>query len=225
MRTNYLLSFVMACLFLGGCGRAEKNYMASEKIVPGAQQERAFAKTITKKLSLGYLLYLPKSYGEKEQGWPLMMFLHGAGERGSDLNKVKVHGPPKIVGAGKDMPFIIVSPQCPEGDWWTEKNDQLINLLDDIQERYNVDTERVYLTGLSMGGVRHVGTGVEVSGAFCGYRSDLRGRQAVLRMAAEGCAGMGVSRGQGQRCAGEGIGRDGRCGEGRRGRCEPDGLS
>ncbi len=152
MRMNYLVSFVAAGVLLGGCGRAEKSDMGSERIVPGIQQEQAFAKTITKELSLGYLLYLPKGYGEKEQNWPLIMFLHGAGERGSDLNKVKVHGPPKIVGAGKDLPFIIVSPQCPEGDWWTEKDEELINLLDEIVDRYDVDTERVYLTGLSMGG-------------------------------------------------------------------------
>jgi len=152
MRMNYLVSFVVAGVLLGGCGRAEKNSMGSEKVVPGVQQEQAFTKTITKELSLGYLLYLPKGYGEREQKWPLMMFLHGAGERGSDLNKVKVHGPPKIVGAGKDLPFIIVSPQCPEGDWWTEKSEELINLLDEIVDRYDVDAERVYLTGLSMGG-------------------------------------------------------------------------
>lgn len=152
MRTNYLLSFVIVGLFLTGCGQVEKSDMASDNVVPGVQQEQAFAKTITKELSLNYLLYLPKGYGEKEQKWPLMLFLHGAGERGSDLNKVKVHGPPKIVGAGKDLPFIIVSPQCPDNDWWTQKNEELINLLDDIQQRYDVDAERVYLTGLSMGG-------------------------------------------------------------------------
>ncbi|GAI28759.1 unnamed protein product, partial [marine sediment metagenome] len=75
-----------------------------------------------------------------------------AGERGSDLKKVKVHGPPKIVENRKDFPFIVVSPQCPTGDWWTDKVEVLINLLDDIVARYKVDKERIYLTGLSMGG-------------------------------------------------------------------------
>ena len=95
---------------------------------------------------------MPESYGQKEQKWPLMMFLHGAGERGSDLNKLKKHGPPKIVENKKDFPFIVVSPQCPAGDWWTEKSEVLIHLLDKVVERYAVDAERVYLTGLSMGG-------------------------------------------------------------------------
>jgi len=152
MKTNYLLCLVIVGLLLTGYVQMGKSEMASEKVVPGVQQEQAFAKTITKDLSIKYLLYLPKGYGEKEKKWPLMMFLHGAGERGGNLNKVKVHGPPKIVEAGKDLPFIIVSPQCPKDDWWTERDDELIHLLDDIQKRYDVDAERVYLTGLSMGG-------------------------------------------------------------------------
>ena len=51
-----------------------------------------------------------------------------------------------------DFPFIVVSPQCPAGDWWTDKVEVLIGLLDDIVSRYDVDTDRIYLTGLSMGG-------------------------------------------------------------------------
>src|SRR5262245_61659329 len=65
------------------------------------------------KVQLGYLLYLPKDYA-KQESWPLMLFLHGAGERGDDLELVKVHGPPKLIAAGKDFPFIVVSPQCPK---------------------------------------------------------------------------------------------------------------
>ena len=59
-----------------------------------------------------YLLYLPKDYDQKES-WPLLLFLHGAGERGDNLELVKKHGPPKLIEAGKDFPFIVVSPQCP----------------------------------------------------------------------------------------------------------------
>jgi predicted peptidase len=130
----------------------EKNLMASDSAQPGAQHSQAFEKTITKTLRSGYLLFLPEGYGNKKQAWPLMLFLHGAGERGSDLEKVKLHGPPKMVENGKDFPFIIVSPQCPKDDWWNEKLELLTNLLDDIVARYDVDRERIYLTGLSMGG-------------------------------------------------------------------------
>ena len=120
--------------------------------MPGNQQSQMFEKKITKTVSCNYLLFLPEDYETKRQRWPLMLFLHGAGERGSDLNKVKVHGPPKIVENRKDFPFLVVSPQCPEGDWWTEKVEVLINLVDDIAARYKVDKKRIYLTGLSMGG-------------------------------------------------------------------------
>jgi predicted peptidase len=104
---------------------------------------------------LDYLLYLPADYNkEADKKWPLMLFLHGSGERGMDVNKVKVHGPPKIVEAEPDSAlakqFIVVSPQCPEGRWW--KTDELSALLDEVQAKYHVDVDRVYLTGLSMGG-------------------------------------------------------------------------
>lgn len=118
---------------------------------PG-QHPQVFEKTITKTLNCPYLLFLPDGFGEKRQRWPMILYLHGIGECGNDLKKVKIHGPPKIVENQKDFPFIVVSPQCPEGQWWPNMTEILINLLDDVVARYDVDTERIYLTGLSMGG-------------------------------------------------------------------------
>ncbi|MCH7688647.1 MAG: phospholipase, partial [Planctomycetes bacterium] len=69
------------------------------------------------KVEMGYLLYLPKDY-DKQESWPLLLFLHGAGERGDNLELVKKHGPPKLIAAGKDFPLIVVSPQCPKERWW-----------------------------------------------------------------------------------------------------------
>ena len=80
----------------------------------------------------------------------MILFLHGAGERGTNLALVAVHGPPKLVRQKREFPFIIVSPQCPEGETWS--NDVLLGLLDAVMKKYRVDTNRVYLTGLSMGG-------------------------------------------------------------------------
>ncbi|MFG0333923.1 MAG: dienelactone hydrolase family protein [Maioricimonas sp. JB049] len=100
-------------------------------------------------IELSYLLYLPENYEEQDK-WPLMLFLHGAGERGQNLDLVKVHGPPKLISQGKQFPFIVVSPQCPEGRWWESL--ELVLLLDEIVQRYNVDEDRIYVTGLSMGG-------------------------------------------------------------------------
>lgn len=119
------------------------------------QSPKSFKKTIRLTARLNYLLYLPARYGKTKKEWPLILFLHGAGERGNDLEKVKVHGPPKLVAQqGRQFPFIIVSPQCPEDDWWDSSKmiDTLNALLDDIVSRYRVDRARIYVTGLSMGG-------------------------------------------------------------------------
>ena len=101
--------------------------------------------------SLQYLFFEPKGYdATSSKRWPLMLFLHGAGERGNDVLQVATHGPPKNVSQNPDFPFIVVSPQCPEGEIWS--NDLLIGLLDDVLANLRVDPRRVYLTGLSMGG-------------------------------------------------------------------------
>ena len=98
-----------------------------------------------------YLCYLPKDYpGTNGQRWPLMLFLHGAGERGTDIQRAAVHGLLKQVKLGQEFPFIIVAPQCPEDQIW--ETEPLLQLLDQAEKKYSVDPKRVYLTGLSMGG-------------------------------------------------------------------------
>jgi len=121
-------------------------------VMGAGQSERKLNTEIAKKVDIRYLLYLPEGYGETDRKWPLMLFLHGAGERGDNLELVKVHGPAKLIEQGKDYPFIVVSPQCPAGQWWTEKTDTLMALLDEVESKYAVDPDRIYLTGLSMGG-------------------------------------------------------------------------
>lgn len=107
-------------------------------------------KKVTVDVSLKYLLYLPEGYEKDKKPWPLVLFLHGSGERGDDLETVKRNGPPMLAGQGKEFPFILVSPQCPLGQRW--KPLELSVLLDEIQKNYRVDTNRIYVTGLSMGG-------------------------------------------------------------------------
>ncbi|MBM3876897.1 MAG: phospholipase [Verrucomicrobia bacterium] len=115
------------------------------------QKAHSFEKTLTRKVSLDYLLFLPKGYDAKApKRWPTILFLHGAGERGTNIWKVTVHGPPKIVKTRPDFQFIVISPQCPSGRTW--ESDSLTALLDEVTAKHNVDTNRVYLTGLSMGG-------------------------------------------------------------------------
>ncbi|MFM7816992.1 MAG: prolyl oligopeptidase family serine peptidase [Verrucomicrobiota bacterium] len=117
----------------------------------GAQVEAGYCEIVTRTNQLRYLLYLPTDYkADAGPKWPLVLFLHGAGERGSDLQKVAVHGPPKLVSQGRQFPFILVSPQCPAGQVWDES--ALVGLVESIQARHRVDPARVYVTGLSMGG-------------------------------------------------------------------------
>jgi len=114
------------------------------------QKGFAFDIAVLQRMTGHYLLYLPDGYGAGDRQWPLLVFLHGAGERGEDLDLVKLHGPPKIVENRKDFPFVVLSPQCPKDSWWSPP---LVKaLIDGVIEKYRVDRTRIYLTGLSMGG-------------------------------------------------------------------------
>ncbi|MGD0553073.1 MAG: prolyl oligopeptidase family serine peptidase [Sedimentisphaerales bacterium] len=138
---------LMVCFGLIGCAA-----MDAKSGKPGEQSKHMLNKKITKVADCNYLLYLPTDYGKGDKKWPLIMFLHGAGERGNNVEVVKKHGPPKMIAQGKSFDFIVVSPQCPNDMWWPEQTEVLIALLDEIESKYHVDTDRIYLTGLSMGG-------------------------------------------------------------------------
>jgi predicted peptidase len=113
------------------------------------QSTEAYSGKITKKVSVNYLVYLPKDYKNSNEKWPVIFFLHGAGERGSELELVKKNGLPKLVESA-DYPFIVISPQCPENTDWDLN--ALNGLYAEVLKKYKVDQSRVYLTGLSMGG-------------------------------------------------------------------------
>ncbi len=120
--------------------------MQTNKPIPGDQ----IATKFDIEGAYNFWLFLPEDYGKSKKKFPLMIFLHGAGERGDNIDKVKVHGPPKLVEKDKEFPFILISPQCPKGSWWSPEI--LLKILDVAIEQYDVDESRIYLTGLSMGG-------------------------------------------------------------------------
>ena len=101
---------------------------------------------------LKYLIYLPKDYLTKK--YPLVLFLHGAGERGTNLKDIEIHGLPKLVRNGKKFPFIIIAPQCPLNLWWSDPLpvELLSKLVNDIVMKYGIHKNNVFCTGLSMGG-------------------------------------------------------------------------
>lgn len=103
--------------------------------------------------TLRYLIFLPDDYdADPARRWPLVLFLHGAGERGSELDLAATHGPPRSANDGREFPFILVVPQCAESSQWVTELTVLARMLDEVAAAYRVDVDRVSVTGLSMGG-------------------------------------------------------------------------
>ena len=143
------------------------------------QQARTFSTHIApeRDVTLNYLLYLPPGYDpQRSERWPLVLFLHGSSMRGNDINLVKRQGLSKLVNQGQEFPFILVSPQCPSLQWWTwpQLSATLSNLLDEVESTYAVDPERMYVTGLSMGGFGTWSLRDSISAALRGDRTNQR---------------------------------------------------
>ncbi|MGG1519322.1 prolyl oligopeptidase family serine peptidase [Paenibacillus oryzisoli] len=110
-------------------------------------------KVISQEREVHYRIYLPDGYeDDADQSWPLVVFLHGAGQRGADSAVLELHGPPKEAAAGRSFPFILLAPQCSEDTVWIMQKELVMSLIGDIRQQYSVDAQRIYLTGLSMGG-------------------------------------------------------------------------
>ena len=120
--------------------------LASQQTVQVLQSER------THDFRISYLLFLPTAY-EKDVRvrWPLILYLHGGSLRGTDIEQVRTLGLPYKLESDPNFPFIVVSPQCPPGEIWTDV-DALNALLDYVRTAHRVDPNRIYVTGHSMGG-------------------------------------------------------------------------
>lgn len=100
---------------------------------------------ITTRFELSYILNKPDNIRDN---MPLIVFLHGSGEKGSDLEKIESHGPLKYLKSNK-LDCFVLAPQCPDNKYWD--SDQLYLLIKKIVVENKIDSSRVYLTGLSMG--------------------------------------------------------------------------
>ncbi|AUP78766.1 carboxylesterase family protein [Flavivirga eckloniae] len=109
------------------------------------------------KSNFGHYIYTPSGHDSNSHDFPLLVFLHGSGERGDSetnpdiLKKVVVNGPPKLIEKNEwspKYPMIVASPQLPSGNW---NPDAIHNFITYLIENYNVNTKRIYLTGLSLG--------------------------------------------------------------------------
>ena len=145
MRTFAVLAVVNAvALLLGPSAR-------SAEPAAGKQVEQSFKSSDSAEVL--YLLYLPENY-KPGIALPVMLFLHGRGESDGPLSVVAKWGPPLLVAEGEKLPYILLSPQCPKEDNWSSATQQsrLIELLDSVVGKFGGDKNRIYLTGLSMGG-------------------------------------------------------------------------
>lgn len=105
-----------------------------------------FSKEVTSKIELNYIIQLPINQKEK---FPLLIFLHGSGERDTALETVKNHSPFTYQNLIKS-PIALLAPHCPKDIQWD--TNAIYELIKDITSKYNIDKSRIYLTGLSMGG-------------------------------------------------------------------------
>ena len=150
-KTRHLNAFLTVCLLavcaaLAGCA-SRRGWTLAE-----GQHPQSFRREVTLEAQGRLLLFLPAGFkAHGAQRYPLLIFLHGSGESGDDLEKVKTNGPPKLVATRPDFPFIVAAPQAPSA---IERFDTptLNAMLDELLAQLPVDRDRVYLTGLSMGG-------------------------------------------------------------------------
>lgn len=118
-----------------------------------------------------FWIYTPGTYDSTRAEKPLILFLHGASLSGSDLSRVRKYGPLTAISYGHDIDAVIIAPQSPGGSW---KPDNVENVLNWTLDHYSVDTNRIYVIGMSMGGygtINYTGTypkRVAAAMALCG---------------------------------------------------------
>jgi len=155
MRSNRFLEvilFIVVLSLIVGCSQ-KSVYFPFEEILANVENNIGVQLPHVDETALDFLLYLPEEYDpDSDQEWPLMVYLHGRGERGDDLELLKLHGPPKLLSERNHYPFIIVSPQCPLPRFWDSHISQVRDLLDYLLTQYHIDANRIIITGTSMGG-------------------------------------------------------------------------
>lgn len=143
------LSVQLSVMLLGPAWEAWKNRPRPGMQVPQQYIVEQGSGENTARIPVNYLLYLPPDYTSKKK-WPLVVYLHGAGARGSNLELVRREWPPGQITLGKQFDFILLSPQCPADSWWAPE--LVAALTEYISNSLSVERDRVYLTGYSMGG-------------------------------------------------------------------------
>ena len=148
MLNSIRLIFIIYAAAIVGCNtKIDKNNMSNKK-------RGVYEAVVNIPIKLNYTLYVPDDYQETDSELPLVLYLHGVGERGTDLKKLELNGIPELISRGRQFPFITLAPQCPSFGWWSRSEyvEALASLTKEIIRSNRIDKNRIYVTGLSMGG-------------------------------------------------------------------------
>jgi len=147
LKSIRLLSIIFTVVFFCCNTKIKKNNMTDKK-------NNIYKTMVNIPVKLNYALYTPDEYQETDNDFPLVLFLHGVGERGTDLKKIEINGIPELISKGKQFPFLTLAPQCPDFGWWSRSEyvEALASLTKEIIRTHRVDKKMIYATGLSMGG-------------------------------------------------------------------------
>lgn len=163
IRRVFLMSVTLVLAAVPGAwGQASgPSTTPSVPTAPGFHKLRFRGEVDGKMVRMSYLVYLPRGYDRSVERWPMLVFLHGAGEVGTDLAGVFVHGPaseldrPDNKAFADWFPMVLLCPQCPpRGERWDQPEMARAAgaVIRDVADNFRIDADRIYLTGLSMGG-------------------------------------------------------------------------
>jgi predicted peptidase len=146
-----MMAHALAAAAAAICSAMLAGHLHGESPAPAGQQKHAIRREVPHKVDMEYLLFLPNDYQKSTKPWPLILYLHGGSARGEDISQMRRLGLAAKVEANPEFPFIVVSPQCHNGEIWTDV-EALGAILDEVARDYRVDPDRVFVTGHSMGG-------------------------------------------------------------------------
>jgi predicted peptidase len=158
---HLLSALLLASALVSSPATSAEQEAPSTATAPSGQHAHRFEKTIEKRLATNYLLYLPASYGMDDRRWPLLVYLHGGGGSGTEIDRLARYPLVERLEREVDFPFVVVSPQCPPGrltghgpmgETWSEHAELVDRLIEELLGTYRLDPDRVVLVGHSMGG-------------------------------------------------------------------------
>ena len=140
-RKLFYLFFVLIILFTNIVKPFEKLNQTKMTMENYSTSDDEITTHLSLSYNLSYRTYFPENYDERKTKLPIVIFLHGVGERGENLELVETHVIPKLIKNGKNFPFITVAPQCPFNQWWSssEMVKSLINLVGEVVQKYYAD--------------------------------------------------------------------------------------